>query len=54
MSGENIKRVSLYLAPEEYELLRKVAYDQHVKLNDVARQLIQSISGHAVLVQKAA
>jgi hypothetical protein len=54
MSGENVKRVSLYLPPEEYELLRKVAYDQRVKMNDVARKLIQSISGHTVVVQKAA
>ena len=53
MSNENIKRVSLYLPPEEYELLRKMAYDQHVKLNDVARKLIQSMSGHAVVVQQA-
>ena len=53
MKEENVKRVSLYLPAEEYELLRKMSYEGHVKINDVARQAIQNFSGHTVVVMKS-
>jgi hypothetical protein len=52
MKIENIKRVSLYLPSEEYELLRQIAYKDHIKINDVARAAIQRISGLAIIISR--
>jgi hypothetical protein len=52
MKTENIKRVSLYLPLEEYELLRQIAYKEHVKINDVARVAIQRVSGLSITISR--
>lgn len=48
--ADNIKRVSLYFPVEEYELLRKLAYERHVTMNDILRQALANwmINEHIV------
>ena len=52
MASENVKRVTLYLPEEEYELLRGTAFLRHVTMNEIAREALQSCcSGNTVLLK---
>jgi hypothetical protein len=42
--------MGIYLTEDEYELLRRVAYEHSCKLNDVAREAIKAISGQMVVI----
>ncbi len=50
MASDNVKRVSLYLPEEEYEFLRRVAFEKHQSMNDLVRQAMAAVSGHVLQV----
>jgi hypothetical protein len=53
MAAENIKRLTVRLSIEEYETLRRMAFEQRISMNDLCKAGCQNISGQKISLNES-